>query len=280
MAVIVNGERIDDGDIRQEAERLRLEYESVFADMEPGEREAQLLEWSKENVIERVLINQEAKKRDHLFSEAQIEKALSEIKRQQGLDNLDVKSEEKLKERIGQQIRVEKLLEEAQSQALGPNYEQIKTYYEGNKEQFRTPEQIKVSHIVKHPNALCSPAQAEAIIKEAKARIDVGEPFETLVERYSDCSENSGSLGYIVRGQMVEEFEDVVFNMDEGQVSDIFQTRFGFHIAKVYDRRPSVLQDFGTVSQKIKDLLRQQIQTKAVENFIDRLRARAEIKEI
>lgn len=280
MVLIVNGERIEDAEMEQEAERLRPEYERTFADMKPDEREEQLLEWSRENVIERVLVNQEAKKRNFHIADTQIEKALDEIQKQRGGKKPNEKSFDELREQIAQQMKTEKLIEIIRSQAPEPSDEQIKEYYEENKERFRTPERIKVSHIVKHPSAWCSPPQAESIIKEAKAKLDAGESFELLVGRYSDCSDNDGSLGYIVRGQMVEEFEDVIFNMDEGQVSDIFQTRFGFHIAKVYDRKKSVLQKIGAVKQQIEDLLKQNFQTEAVEKFVDKLKAEAEIKKI
>ncbi|GAG62614.1 unnamed protein product [marine sediment metagenome] len=70
MTLIVNGEKIEDSIIQQEAERLRPSYEQAFKDMDPKEREAQLLDWSRENVIERVLINQEAKKNDDPIPEA------------------------------------------------------------------------------------------------------------------------------------------------------------------------------------------------------------------
>ena len=62
MAIIVNGERIEDSAIQKEVERLRPRYEEVFADMNSAEREKQLLEWSKQNVIEKALIKQEARK--------------------------------------------------------------------------------------------------------------------------------------------------------------------------------------------------------------------------
>jgi len=65
MTLVVNGEKIEDSLIQQEAERLRPSYEQTFKDMDPKERETQLLDWSKENVIERVLINQEKKWRPH-----------------------------------------------------------------------------------------------------------------------------------------------------------------------------------------------------------------------
>ena len=72
MALVVNGERIDDSEIAREVERLRPRYEQVFADKAPQEREEQLLHWSRENVIERTLLRQEAAKDCQPASEAEI----------------------------------------------------------------------------------------------------------------------------------------------------------------------------------------------------------------
>ena len=55
MTLIVNGEKIEKTEIQQETERLRPRYEEVFADKDAKERESQLLEWSQENVVERVM---------------------------------------------------------------------------------------------------------------------------------------------------------------------------------------------------------------------------------
>ena len=62
MTLFVNGEKIEESEIKQEFERLRPHYEQVFRDQKPEEQKSQLLDWSKENVIEMVLIRQEAKK--------------------------------------------------------------------------------------------------------------------------------------------------------------------------------------------------------------------------
>ncbi|MHC4260704.1 MAG: SurA N-terminal domain-containing protein, partial [Planctomycetota bacterium] len=77
MAIIVNGETVDDLKVRREVERLRPHYEQVFRDKPSEEREAQLLEWSRDNVIERVLINQEAKKHWGQIPKEEIEHALA-----------------------------------------------------------------------------------------------------------------------------------------------------------------------------------------------------------
>jgi parvulin-like peptidyl-prolyl isomerase len=79
---------------------------------------------------------------------------------------------------------------------------------------------------------------------------------------------------------MVEEFEDVVFNLGQGQVSDVFRTRFGFHIAKVYDRRPASIPPLEEVRKHIVDNLQGRIREDAINDFIDSLKDGAVIEEV
>ena len=79
---------------------------------------------------------------------------------------------------------------------------------------------------------------------------------------------------------MVEEFEDVVFNLGAGQISDIFRTRFGFHIAKVYAREPSTVASLEDVKDRITELLKEQMRSEAIDNFIDGLKNDAKIEEV
>jgi len=80
MAIIVNGERIEDQEIREEAERLRPSYEQAFADEDAQARETRLMDWSKENVIERVLLRQEAKNNGEEIPASDVEAALATLK--------------------------------------------------------------------------------------------------------------------------------------------------------------------------------------------------------
>jgi len=102
----------------------------------------------------------------------------------------------------------------------------------------------------------------------------------SLAEKYSDCPENGGDLGYITKGQMVEEFDDVVFNLGVGQVSDVFRTRFGFHIAKVYDRKPAVVRSMEEVKEIAVNALKEQMRREAVDEFVDGLKNEAGIEEV
>jgi parvulin-like peptidyl-prolyl isomerase len=283
MALVVNGERIEDSVIVEEMERLRADYERVFADKDKKEREDQLREWSRENVIERALISQHARTSGPEIEGKEIDAAIEDMKKQyesrgQSLKEMEDDEKGKLREAIEVQIRTERLLREVTKDVAEPSEDEVKKYYEENKERFRTPERLRVAHIVKHPPAGDFEAAQKQML-EARRQIDEGKPFEMLVTKYSDCPDNGGDLGYIVRGQMVEEFEDVVFNMGVGDVSDVFQTRFGFHIAKLYDRRPSDIRPLKDVKDAIAGELKNQMQREAVENFVDKLKVTATIED-
>ena len=283
MALVVNGERIEDSIIVEEMERLRPDYERVFADKEKGEREEQLREWSRENVIERALIGQHARTSGPEVEGKEIDAAIEDMKKQyesrgQSLKEMDDEQKSKLREAIEVQIRTERLLREVTKDVSEPSEEDVKEHYEENKERFRTPERLRMAHIVKHPAGGDVEAAHKQML-EARREIDEGKPFEMLVTKYSDCPDNGGDLGYIVRGQMVEEFDDVVFNMGVGDVSDVFQTRFGFHIAKLYDRRPSDIRPLKDVKEAITAELKNQLQREAVENFVDKLKLIAKIED-
>jgi len=285
MALIVNGERVEDSVIKQEAERLRPDYERVFTDQSPQEREAQLLDWSKENVLERILINQEAKENGEEIPKEEIEAALAKLKEQyadaeQPYKDFDAKDDEKIKEQIELQMRVERKLGEACKDLAKPSKAAVREYYEENKEQFAYGEQARVAHIVKYVNWQTDEEAAYNAIKEAHDELKSGVSFEVVVDKHTDCADSGGDLGNVMRGQMVEEFEDAVFNLGVGEVSDIFRTRFGFHIAKVYDKKPAAVAELEEVRSQIVDALEGRIREEAVNKFIDGLKSKAKIEEL
>ena len=79
----------------------------------------------------------------------------------------------------------------------------------------------------------------ESEAKELKSRIEKGEKFETLAEKYSLCpsGQRGGDLGYFQKHQMVKPFEDAAFKAEVGEVTDPVQTQFGWHLIKVYDKK-------------------------------------------
>jgi len=284
MVLIVNGEKIEDSAIKQEAERLRPDYERVFPDLDPKDREAQLFDWSKENVIERVLINQEAKKNNEKIPPDQIDSALAKIKEQytdpkELYKALGVEDDAGIKDQIEMQMRVEQRLNEVCKDLPDPPKADIQEYYEKNAEQFKAGESARVAHIVKYVNWQTDEETAYNAIKEAHDELKNGAAFEVVVDKHTDCADSGGDLGYVVKGQMVEEFEDVIFNLGAGDVSDVFRTRFGFHIAKVYDRKAAAVAELKEVKDQIIGALQEQMRSKAIDDFIDTLKEKAKIED-
>ena len=90
MALYVNGEKVDEGRIKTEAERLRGEYERVFVEMDKEEREKQLHEWSRENVIEGVLLHQAAQREIKDIRNEEVEGAYKKLLEEHGLSLIHI----------------------------------------------------------------------------------------------------------------------------------------------------------------------------------------------
>jgi parvulin-like peptidyl-prolyl isomerase len=284
MALMVNGERIEDSVIQQEVERLRPRYEEVFSDMDAAEKEKQLRDWSRENVIEAVLIKQEAKKNHSKIVEAEVDSLLARLKQDKDKGEFSkepgAESNEKMREAATMVLSIDRMVKDVCKGLSEPSKDAVLKYYEENKEHFESGEQVRVAHIVKYVNWHTNEAVAYDSIRKAHDELKAGTAFETVVEKYTDCEDTGGDIGYVTRGQMAEEFEDVVFNLGIGEVSDIFRTRFGFHIARVYDRKPPSVPKMEEVKEQIAAALKERMREKALEEFIDQLKSKAKIEEI
>src|SRR5262249_11201805 len=143
MAFTVNGELVDDSVVRAEASSLRPRYEEVARNMDPIEAEMQLRDWSRENVIERVLLRQEAASDPEPIPREKIEETLQSVRAKAG-------AEEDLRKDIEIRMRVDRLLEKITSKVSRPKHKDVADYYRKNKEQFRRPELAHAAHIVKN----------------------------------------------------------------------------------------------------------------------------------
>ena len=276
MAVLVNGERIEADAVREEAERMRPQFEQAFADEEPEAREARLQHWAKENVIERTLLTQEALRDPEPVPAKDIDDAYEQVREQ--VDPSEVSAAE-VRERIELRLRIERLIGQACKELPKPADEAVEAYYAEHTKDFMLPEQVRAAHIVKHVDAQNDPATAQAELLKVHEQIEAGADFAELATAHSDCPENGGELGYFARGQMVEEFEHLVFSMAVGQVSHVFPSRFGFHIVKLLDRKAPEPAPLEQVREHIGERLVAEARNAAMEKFLDTLRSKATIEE-
>lgn len=163
--------------------------------------------------------------------------------------------------------------------------EEVQKYYDENKETvFITPEQIEVSHILVKfgENDTTQKTKEEALekIKTAQEKIENGDSFEDIANRYSEdenTNTSGGALGYFSRGELVAEFEDAAYKLNIGEISDIVETTYGFHIIKVTDKKPESITPFVEVRDQIKEYLLKELQSGKWEEFILDLKDKSEI---
>ena len=124
--------------------------------------------------------------------------------------------------------------------------------------------------------------QPEQKLKTFRKKMAAGDDFADLARQYSEgpSNVNGGDLGYFDRKKMVKPFADAAFDLEPGQVSDIVETRFGFHLIKVYDKNTESVYAFDDIKQRLIELLQQQkIQDETI-HYLEELRKTADVKRI
>ena len=133
----------------------------------------------------------------------------------------------------------------------------IEKAYNSSIEQYTTPEQVRASHILLKTEGKTDAdvkAKAEAILKQAKAGADFAELAKKNSEDESNAK-NGGDLDYFGRGRMVPEFDQAVFAMQPGQISDLVKTQYGYHIIKLVDKKSAATRSLAEVRQQLTDQL-------------------------
>jgi peptidyl-prolyl cis-trans isomerase C len=191
-----------------------------------------------------------------------------------------------VKSRIRRGLTYQKLMGTQWAGKINVTEDDAKKFYSENKSKFENPEQVKASHILikprtSDPNAdpnqakTAAKAKAEDLLKQIKAGAD----FAELARANSDCpsSKQGGDLGFFGKGQMVPAFEEAAFVLKPGQVSDVVETEFGYHIIKITDHKDPNVTPFEQEKDNIIKLLTQTKQADFAEEYIKSLKANAKI---
>lgn len=158
----------------------------------------------------------------------------------------------------------------------------VQRYYNQHQQEFQTPEQVRVRHILIKVPANADPKtvaaarqKAEDVLKQLKA----GGNFAELAKKYSDdpgSKDQGGELGFIQHGATVPEFDKTAFSLQPGQTSGVIQTQFGFHILQVEEKQPAHAKSVDEVHNLIVADLTQQKQAAAAQNYANQLQAQAQ----
>jgi len=243
-----------------------------------------------ENLINRELLYQETQRKEIKIDEATINEQVMTLKKRfpseaefkTALTKANL-SEVAIKTQIVRGLAIEQLIGTYVTKKVTVSGQEIKTFYESRPGLFKQPEQVRASHILIKVDPQADEgkrAEAQKKIKEIQQKLQKGEDFATLAKELSEGPSNAkgGDLGYFSRGQMVKSFEEAAFSLRPNKVSDIVETKFGYHLIKVIEKKPQTTTAFEDAKNKLGQYLKQQKIQKEVNVYVDKLREKAKVE--
>lgn len=173
--------------------------------------------------------------------------------------------------KITEQILVQVLIEREILDKIKVNDEEVLEYYEQNKDGFTEKEQVHLYNIL-----LETEEEAQDVLEQLEAG---GDFSEIAIEKSAGPSATQGGdLGYLTRGTIIPEIEEVVFALELEELSEVIKTDFGFHILKITEKKPETVKALEEVKEDIIQTLLPDKQKEAFENFLEELKSKSEIE--
>ena len=262
----VNGEIITLSTVQ---ERVGIYKQQLGASENPPNlSDKEIIEKTLNSIIEERLQLQEAKKSGLEVDDESIKNALKDIMKRNNIDEAQMeamleqegRTMEQYKTVISDQILVTKVVQFHMGKSGKATKKQIKKYYFENQKEFWTPMQPFVRHILFIAEEDATPLEKQ--LKKDKAteilsKVRAGQDFSELAKKYSEdvSASTGGEIGAMVKGQFVPEFEEVAFKLKPGEVSDIVESRYGYHIIKVDKVIPGKSRPLDEVKTQIEQML-------------------------
>jgi peptidyl-prolyl cis-trans isomerase C len=242
-----------------------------------------------DSLIDQELLYQESQKQNIRADQKSVEEKYGDIRKRfkteqefkDTIAQMDV-TETEIRTQLAKGLAIDQLLKSKVVKDIKVSEAETKKYYEENAAQFRQAEQVKASHILIQVSQDASDekkAEAKKKIAAVQEKLDKGEDFSAVAKESSEGPSKSrgGDLGFFQRGQMDQNFEDAAFALEPGTVSDVVETRFGYHIIKVDEKKPETTLAYADVKDELEQQLTQQKKREKVEEYLQDLRSKADI---
>jgi len=251
IAAIVGDEIILESEVAQYAATLALQMKLDIQN-EPQKFD-ELQKNSLQNLIVQKILLTKAREDTIVVEDSQVEQVLEQqinqwiqqIGSERKVEEYFGSSMNKIKRRVRKEIREHLMVEKLQQEKLQEvkiTRQEVEQFYQTNRDSLpELKESVEISHILLQvtPGAE-SKQQAREKIAGILERLRSGEDFAELARQYSEdpgSAAKGGELGFIQRGDFVKDFEEKAFALQPGQISDIVETQFGFHIIQMLERR-------------------------------------------
>lgn len=282
----VNGNAVDAVELRR-AKKVLLRGQPV-----PADQQAALDKQALEQLISAELLYQAASKLEIKDLDKQIDARLAQGK-SRFKDEQDFKKaikdlemdEKELREYTRRDLLITRFIETAFVSKTSVTETEIRDFYDKNIDKFKQEETVKASHILIGSDSTATPDdKKKAREKAEKLKKDLagGADFASLAKGNSTCpsAQQGGDLGFFGKGQMVPAFEKAAFTLKPGEVSDVVETQFGYHLIKLAEKKPAATVDLKEVKAKIDEYLKGLKVNEAIQKYLEDTKKTAKIERL
>jgi peptidyl-prolyl cis-trans isomerase C len=241
-------------------------------------------------LIDQELLYQEAKKKDFIADPERLAGEIAPIRarfpspedfakvlKEQGF------TEETFADIVERRLSVQTLVETDIAKGISVSDEEVSEFYTNNPEQFKRPETVRARHILRkvEPGADSSSRdEVKKKIGEILKEAESGADFAELAVQYSEgpSAKRGGDLGFFPRGKMVKPFDEAVFSLEPGKISGIVETKYGFHIIKVEEKKEAAILSKEEVADELNGFLTSGKIKQAVRDRLGIMRKQAKIE--
>lgn len=286
VVAVVNDEIITQQDVDQLKAVLYAQYVQEYQGEDLLKKMEEVGKDLLRQMIEDKLILSRAKELSIRVSEDEINERLRYIKNnfpseEAFNDTLEAQgiTVANLKDRYRDQLLMKKVVELEIRSRVSVLPSEIAKYYEEHRPEFKREEKYKVSHILIKAADDISFELAKVEIDDIYNKLKQGYDFSELAKEYSQGpnKETGGDMGYISRGEMLEELDQVIFSLKPGEFSEPVKSKIGYHILKVEDISNSGYFSLEEAKGDIENFLFQQKLKEKLDEWVSELKSKAYI---
>ncbi|XXF78639.1 peptidyl-prolyl cis-trans isomerase [Myxococcaceae bacterium GXIMD 01537] len=273
VVATVNGEALSRAEFEQELWRELASTDALQRTPEEVEPFKRAL---LDTLVKRLLLTQAARTANITATDEEVDRGVLRMSGDYPTDTFNEVlargqlSLAELRAREATRITIEKLFTHHVYSRVAVTEEELRAYYAAHEAEFNEPERVQAAQLV---------VKGLDEARRLQTQLRQGKKFSELARLYSLSADAKvgGDLGYFPRGQMPPAFDEVVFRLGVGQVSDVVSTEYGYHLFKVLDRKPARKRDFTEVRGLVEARLIEPKRAEAQEAYEADLRARAQV---
>lgn len=281
IVAVVNEDVITQVDVDIALASLISEYKEKYSADELVMRIKEARQEILNQMIEDRLILQEAKRRGVTVDGAEVEERLSDVKSRfpsdddfdDALNDVGI-SFDILRNRYKEQVMMGKLVTHEVREKVVVTPSEISDYYAKHAGEFKTPQAVHLKNIMIRFEEGNDESSVKQETDDIYLLIKEGRDFSDLARRYSQGprAQEGGDLGFVEKGQMRKEFDDVVFNLKVGDVCTPMKTEAGYYIFKVEENKEGYVPSLEEIRDDIENLIFQEKAKKRYKEWIDKLK--------